>query len=652
MQDPLALLSESENEDEDVNENENGASTRQTSDDAKEAGSPSAKRRRLEGAVFAERKLCPGEVDSDAPLLKGGSLGNERTANGSSLDSSSEAGAPKLRLEDLRGYQPANLLQTESYIRDAQNQEARAAKLHPLMTLFSTPSSTSSHQGNSLDPENGELAAEDKPMQEEQNTDGSATAANRPSEEEAAPMELGCARPVKVDKRVNVGGNREVPEAWSNFDSTVLPPKIVSLLSEAGLRTPTPIQAHACPVLAAGRDLVGIAQTGSGKTLAYLLPCFVSLLSPGGRVRKGGAAAAIPGSPLMLVLAPTRELAIQIEREANRFNKAGIRVSVAYGGAPQAPQLAGLRSTPDLLVATPGRLNDFLRTAQVSVSVKSVRFMVLDEADRMLDDGFEEQVRFLLETADLPGRQTMLFSATWPDKVRDLASEFLKDPVEIRIGNADVLRANPDINQDIMVLNDQHEKVDALVGVLHRNQKARAMVFVATKKVCQLLLSCLRSRVSGGVEAIHGDRSQRDREAALAAFREHEVRILLATDVAGRGLDVPDITIVVNFDPPHSAEDYVHRIGRTGRAGRSGQAVSLLTWRDTQGAAFIAEVMERTGLHVPPILEQLSGSVGFLTAADKRRIHAEEAKLKARDRIDRVASISEKRDLLFQMPAN
>ncbi|CAE8603056.1 unnamed protein product, partial [Polarella glacialis] len=268
---------------------------------------------------------------------------------------------------------------------------------------------------------------------------------------------------------------------------------------------------------------------------------------------------------------------------------------------PKHEQLAGLRGWPQLVVATPGRLNDFRENQPTFCDLRGVRFLVLDEADRMLDEGFEPQIRKIVFSSSALQRQTMLFSATWPPAMQKLADDFLRDPLQIRVGSVDQLRANASILQDVQFCADlAGAKTRELVKLLKSRPRARTLVFVATKDGCHELSRQVRGTVPGRCETLHGGLHQERREAALEAFRSGAARVLFATDVAGRGIDVPGIDLVINYDPPRSREDYVHRIGRTGRAGATGQAVSLLTHiRDGDAMKFIAEVMEETGVPVP-----------------------------------------------------
>ncbi|CAE7217138.1 unnamed protein product [Symbiodinium natans] len=317
----------------------------------------------------------------------------------------------------------------------------------------------------------------------------------------------------------------------------------------------------------------------------------------------------------MLVLGPTRELVAQIQRSAERFCKTTqILLETIYGGASKAEQLAGLRKMPAVVVATPGRLIEFLEEEPAPCSLKHVRHMVLDEADRMLGEGFEVQVRQILAEATMPNRQTLLFSATWPPAVKAFASTVLRQPVEVRVGAGDsCFSTNPNVVQDVMFLRDDSEKPSALCALLKGRKNVKAIVFVATKRACQQLERSLRGRVPLVCDALHGDRSQRDREAVLDHFRKGQVQVLLATDVAGRGIDVSNVTLVVNYDCPRSAEDYIHRIGRTGRQGK-GVAISILTDREQDAMELIANVIEKAGTRMPP---ELAKRLGMLTSVGK-----------------------------------
>lgn len=407
----------------------------------------------------------------------------------------------------------------------------------------------------------------------------------------ARSMMMSVAAPT-AKRDITATGNGHIPAPWLRFEDCTIDKALMEPMLKAGFATPTAIQSYAWPIGVEGRDMIGVAKTGSGKTLGFLLPAFAKILST--RMR---------GGPLMLVLAPTRELAVQIDQDAKKFlGHAGVTSALAYGGAPKRDQLQELRNRPQLLTATPGRLNDFLEAGQVDL--RDICYVCMDEADRMLDMGFEPQIRKILEKVPRR-RQTYMFTATWPKEVRDLAWDFLYDPVEIRVGDADALRANDDIEQIVEVCRDIRDKEDRLARRV-RACSDQTIVFTATKKGCESVGNMLYRAGVGKVETIHGDRSQESRDKALGSFKAGQARVLIATDVAARGLDVKTIRLVVNFDPANNAEDYVHRIGRTARAGMTGTAVSFLLPNESKKAADIVDVMEKTGKTVPPELKSMA----------------------------------------------
>jgi ATP-dependent RNA helicase DBP3 len=339
-------------------------------------------------------------------------------------------------------------------------------------------------------------------------------------------------------------------------------------------KTPTPIQAAAWPFLLAGRDVIGIAETGSGKTMAFTVPCMHHLAS---------LTTDFPYAKA-LVLSPTRELAIQIYGQITEFTRiSGKRAVCIYGGVPKHEQRRSLK-TADIIVATPGRLNDL--TAEGYADLSKVSYVVLDEADRMLDKGFEDEIRKIIEnTLPLGKRQTLMFTATWPESVRALASTFMTSPVKITIGDnlTGDLRANARILQIVEVVSPQ-SKESRLVQLLRQHQSGirkddRILVFCLYKKEAARVESFILSK---GIRAavIHGDLSQEQRVRSLDTFKMGGASVLVATDVAARGLDIPDVKLVINCTFPLTVEDYVHRIGRTGRAGKKGLAITLFTEHD------------------------------------------------------------------------
>jgi len=335
----------------------------------------------------------------------------------------------------------------------------------------------------------------------------------------------------------------------------------MTALTRMGYAKPTPIQAEAVPVLMTGRDLIGVAQTGTGKTAAFALPILHRLIADPRPAPRGGARA--------LVLAPTRELASQIA-QSFRDLSAGLKLDIAvvFGGVPHGAQIRALAKGLDVLVATPGRLVDHL-DARVA-NLKAVEAFVLDEVDQMLDLGFVHAIRRVAR--ELPRqRQNLFFSATMPPHIRKLAGELLHEPREVAV--TPVAKPADRVEQTVIHV-EASRKRDMLVELFADAALTRAIVFTRTKRGANHVAKSLGEAGIGAL-AIHGNKSQSQREKALAAFRSGQARALVATDIAARGIDIADVSHVVNFELPDVAESYVHRIGRTARAGRAGQAISL-----------------------------------------------------------------------------
>jgi ATP-dependent RNA helicase RhlE len=375
-----------------------------------------------------------------------------------------------------------------------------------------------------------------------------------------------------------------------SFSALALSPEVLRSVHDRGHHRPTPIQTAAIPVALAGRDLVATAETGSGKTAAFLLPLLNHLQSGHG----GGIGA--------LVLAPTRELAAQISREFSLLSRnTRLRAAVIVGGESMSRQLHELRSGTQVLIACPGRLIDHLERG--TVKLDRVSLVVIDEADRMLDMGFLPQLRRVLQTVRKP-RQTLMFSATMDAGVERVAREFLNQPDRINVGQT---RTPPaEIRQAIYPVTMEN-KIPMLVELLNRSEVNSAIVFTRTKSRADRIAKVLvRNRFKA--VAIHGGRSQNQRNAALAGFRKGNYSVLVATDVAARGLDVPDVSHVVNFDLPQESDTYIHRIGRTARMGKSGEALSLVMPEEGASLRGIERILgvklERAsvaGFHAPEI---------------------------------------------------
>ncbi|KAF5834590.1 P-loop containing nucleoside triphosphate hydrolase protein [Dunaliella salina] len=391
----------------------------------------------------------------------------------------------------------------------------------------------------------------------------------------------------------------EPVEPFQTFESVGLPPDIMDEIRKAGFPFPTPIQAQAWPVAMSGRDLVAIAKTGSGKTCAFLIPGMLHIKETRKDPRMG---------PTLLVLAPTRELANQIKAEADKFGRSsGLRNTCLYGGAPKGPQLGDLSRGVHIAIATPGRLNDFLEAGQARLG--NVSYLVLDEADRMLDMGFEPQIQKIVRS--LPRqRQTLFFSATWPKEVKAIASQFVGPrTVHIFIGGVEEkLVANKAITQHVKIMNGSFEKLPELTRILRSKPTDRIMIFCTTKRMCDQLSHSIAREFRSA--SIHGDKRQQERDYVLNAFKQGQISILVATDVAARGLDIPNVNAVINYDFPTGVEDYIHRIGRTGRAGKSGESFTFFTQEDAKHARELAQVMAEAGQFVPPELANMRGGFG------------------------------------------
>jgi len=351
-----------------------------------------------------------------------------------------------------------------------------------------------------------------------------------------------------------------------SFSSLGLDSSLLDNLTRLGYTTPTPVQREAIPAVLAGGDLLVSSQTGSGKTAAFVLPGLQ-------RLRTGSS---LPGKgPRMLVLTPTRELAMQVQKATHGYcSGQKLYTTCLVGGVPFGKQLDQVRKYVDIAIATPGRLKDHLDRG--SMDLNRVELLVLDEADRMLDMGFQEEIDAILARAP-KNRQTLLFSATLGGVVGRLAARVTQNPKRVEIKRGEEIK--PDITQHALIADNHEHKGLMLDALLREVEVEQALVFTATKRsAAQLTTSLVMKGFTAG--ALHGDMHQNERTRTLNQLRDGRMRVLVATDVAARGIDVPGINLVVNYDAPRQAEDYVHRIGRTGRAGRAGVAVTFLGQAD------------------------------------------------------------------------
>ncbi len=367
------------------------------------------------------------------------------------------------------------------------------------------------------------------------------------------------------------------------FDNLNLIAPILDALKEAGYSTPTPIQSQAIPEVLQQRDLLACAQTGTGKTAAFSLPIIQLLQERGDKNQK-------PKKIRALILTPTRELAIQIAEQIDIYGKnTQIRQTVIFGGVGQSPQVAAIRKGVDVLIATPGRLLDL--HGQGLIDLKHLEIFVLDEADRMLDMGFIHDVRRLLKIIPTE-RQSLFFSATMPDSIIDLANSILTDPVNVSVTP---VSSTTELIDQQLYFTDAEEKKHLLLHLLQNELQGRALVFTRTKYGADKLAKFLNQ--SGiKAEAIHGNKSQQARQLALSQFKASKIRILVATDIAARGIDVEELEYVFNFEVPNVPETYVHRIGRSGRAGVKGTAITLC---DETERPFVADIQKLIKMEIP-----------------------------------------------------
>ena len=392
------------------------------------------------------------------------------------------------------------------------------------------------------------------------------------------------------------------------FDTLGLDSSLLDNLKRLGYNAPTPVQLEAIPAALAGGDLLVSSQTGSGKTAAFVLPGLERLRTPSTRAGMG---------PRMLVLAPTRELAMQVQKAIHGYcSGQKLLTACLVGGVPFGRQLDQVRKPVDIVIATPGRLMDHLNRG--STDLARVELLVLDEADRMLDMGFQEELDAILARAPKE-RQTLLFSATLAGVVGRLAGRVTHNPKRIDVGRREAgcegssSLGKPDITQHALIADDAAHKGRMLESLLREKEVEQVLVFTATKRAAnELWLSLVGKGHSAG--ALHGDMAQTERTRTLNRLRDGSMRVLVATDVAARGIDVPGINLVVNYDAPRAAQDYVHRIGRTGRAGRAGIAVTFLGHADRH---LVRQIERFTGNRVS--LMEIPGLEPRARARDPRR---------------------------------
>ncbi|KZV69266.1 DEAD-domain-containing protein [Peniophora sp. CONT] len=404
-----------------------------------------------------------------------------------------------------------------------------------------------------------------------------------------------------------------VPEPVNEFTNPPLDPVLLENIASSRYTMPTPVQKYSIPIVAAKRDLMACAQTGSGKTGGFLFPILSASFANGPLPPPADNSHSYSRSrkayPTALVLAPTRELVSQIHEEARKFAyRSWVRPAVVYGGADINQQLRQIERGCDLLSATPGRLVDLIERGRISLA--NIRYLVLDEADRMLDMGFEPQIRRIVQGEDMPGtaeRQTLMFSATFPRDIQLLAKDFLKDYIFLSVGRVGSTSEN--ITQKVEYVED-NDKRSVLLDLITTSDGGLTLVFVETKRMADMLSDFLLTN-NYPATSIHGDRTQREREMALQTFRTGRTPIMVATAVAARGLDIPNVTHVINYDLPSDIDDYVHRIGRTGRAGNTGVSTAFFNRGNKNIVRDLVELLREANQDIPDWLESVAHESTF-----------------------------------------
>jgi ATP-dependent RNA helicase DDX5/DBP2 len=399
---------------------------------------------------------------------------------------------------------------------------------------------------------------------------------------------------VRVARRCFSVPASDLPPAFESLD---LPLFVKRIFKDEGFSEPTPIQSQVWPLATAGRDVVGIAKTGSGKTLAYSIPLLMNIL----KSTKNNLKVERGQQPISLILLPTRELCKQVGDVFFQYAlKNGFKVATVFGGAPRDYQKRYITPGVHTIIGTPGRLMDFMNDE--TVKLNNVSTLVLDEADLMLDMGFEEDIRRIVSSIEAK-RQTMMFTATWPDSIKSLADDFLNDPAKVTIGNSD-LTMNEDITHSFFFAPNEMKK-HYLLDLISQDPGQKYLIFVNTKKLAEELRYFLNEN-NFKCDALHSNKQQTLRNAILRDFKKGDKMIMIATDVASRGLDIKGVSVVINYDVPRFFDDYIHRVGRTGRAGGKGNAISFVN--DEDNKAMLSKLkgkLKEIGQTVPGFFKDL-----------------------------------------------
>lgn len=403
------------------------------------------------------------------------------------------------------------------------------------------------------------------------------------------------ARQLRESASMKVVGS-DVPLPVRDFSSLHFPEEVLRHFQSKGYISPTPIQAQGWPMALQGRDMVGIADTGSGKTISFVLPALIHA--------KFQAPLREDDGPIVLILAPTRELCTQIEEVVREYSPFfNLRTTSIYGGVSIIPQKKALKNGCEIVVATPGRLIDLHK--QGFCPLNRVSFLVLDEADRMLDMGFEPQLEQIIPKTN-KNRQSLMWSATWPREVRDLAMDYMRDYIQVTIGD-ETLKANAKITQKVEIV-DRYDKRNKLLFYLQDRTAQKIIIFCNMKSTCNDLEYFLGEKRFSAA-ALHGDKTQAARDSIISQFKSGRRNILIATDVAARGLDIENVALVINYDFPKCVEDYVHRIGRTARGkATEGLAFTMFSRDDAPNASKFIDILRQSGQEVPSELKGLADS--------------------------------------------
>lgn len=381
-----------------------------------------------------------------------------------------------------------------------------------------------------------------------------------------------------------------IPQA-SLFDSLNFPPFVHRIFESKSFTAPTPIQSESWPLAIEGKDIIGIAQTGSGKTLAYSIPMLLSVIKTKNNILRTTR----NQPPVSMIVLPTRELCKQVSEEYCKFAyAAGIKVATVFGGENKRGQIFHITPGIHTVIGTPGRMMDLMNDEILKLD--DVNFVVLDEADLMLDMGFEDDIRRILSAVKLK-RQTLMFTATWPREIQSLAGEFLNKPTKIMIGDSE-LTMNPDISHKFS-FSSEHEKKQICLDLITKNEDGKILIFTNTKKEADELNEYLGKN---GVksDALHSDRGQVVRNAVIREFKNNTLNVMIATDVASRGLDIKNVNTVINYSMPGHFDDYIHRVGRTARAGNSGEAVSFVNHKSNKTCLRrLKHALKEIGIKVP-----------------------------------------------------